>query len=160
MAVPIFSAEATLNVSSNSYRAEVPPGRGAKTGEVLTAVGCSGVDCEAARDFCFAALDLDPISCGLYYGCCHGAGQTGGDIGGPQPDIPPNSSLPLTQDGPTLGDLSSQIANLSKQLKAIARCACPNRAATAWVPPSSNPRAVYPIPTPQTIPGVPGDPIR
>jgi hypothetical protein len=31
------------------------------------------VNCDAAKTFCFAALDLDPINCGIYYGCCYGS---------------------------------------------------------------------------------------
>ncbi len=33
----------------------------------------SAVNCDAAKTFCFAALDLDPINCGIYYGCCYGS---------------------------------------------------------------------------------------
>lgn len=29
-------------------------------------------DCNTVQSICFASLDLDPISCGMYYGCCYG----------------------------------------------------------------------------------------
>src|SRR5262249_296537 len=29
-------------------------------------------DSHSAQAICFATLDLDPISCGIYYGCCYG----------------------------------------------------------------------------------------
>lgn len=29
-------------------------------------------NCDAAKTFCFGSLDLDPITCGVYYGCCYG----------------------------------------------------------------------------------------
>jgi hypothetical protein len=33
---------------------------------------CSNVDCDAAKTICIASLDLDPVTCGIYYGCCYG----------------------------------------------------------------------------------------
>jgi hypothetical protein len=32
---------------------------------------CNNVNCNAVQTICFAALDLDPVTCGLYYGCCN-----------------------------------------------------------------------------------------
>lgn len=33
---------------------------------------CSNVNCDAVKTVCFATLDLDPVTCGIYYGCCYG----------------------------------------------------------------------------------------
>lgn len=29
-------------------------------------------DCNTVQSICYGSLDLDPISCGMYYGCCYG----------------------------------------------------------------------------------------
>jgi hypothetical protein len=29
-------------------------------------------DCNTVQTICYASLDLDPITCGMYYGCCYG----------------------------------------------------------------------------------------
>jgi|KBSMisStaDraftv2_1062788.scaffolds.fasta_scaffold33316_2 hypothetical protein len=46
---------------------------------------CTGVNCDAAQKICYATLDLDPISCGIYYGCCYGQPSD-------QPDLPHGDS--------------------------------------------------------------------
>jgi hypothetical protein len=130
MKLPGYSAEASLICSKISYAAGSVDRGGSSRGAIVPAVDCSSVNCDQALGFCIASLDLDPISCGLYYGCCRGAGQTGGDLSGPQPDIPPSSSLPLTAGGVTvgppafLGERSSDADNLQRQLNRIERCAC------------------------------------
>jgi hypothetical protein len=130
MTLPRYSAEASLGRSNIAYTTRAVGHRGSSRGAIVPADNCSSVNCDEARDFCYASLDLDPVSCGLYYGCCQGAGRTGGDLGGPQPDIPPSPGLPLTAVDPTLGaglsDLRSQITSLGNQLKKIAVCACPS----------------------------------
>jgi hypothetical protein len=38
---------------------------------------CSTIDCGHVKDVCFASLDLDPVTCGLYYGChCNSTAHT------------------------------------------------------------------------------------
>src|SRR5262249_55139166 len=32
---------------------------------------CSNVNCDAVKSICFGLLDLDPVTCGIYYGCCY-----------------------------------------------------------------------------------------
>jgi hypothetical protein len=142
MTLPRYSAEASLGRSSIAFTTGAVDHGGSSRGAIVPADNCSSVNCDTVRDFCFASLDLDPVSCGLYYGCCHGAGRTGGDLGGPQPDIPPTPGLPLTVVDPTISagfsDLRSQIASLGNQLKRIARCACP--------PPPGFLRSFVPVP--------------
>ena len=36
---------------------------------------CANVDCNAVQKICYATLDLDPVTCGLYYGCCYGQNE-------------------------------------------------------------------------------------
>jgi len=161
MKLPKYSAEASLGRSSIAYSEAVGHG-GSTRGAVVPAVGCSDVDCGWAAFFCFSSLDLDPVSCGLYYGCCHGAGRTGGD---PNFDagtgIPVSSNLPVTSVDPTLSaglsDLSSQIAvlrnDLRRQLNRIERCACgPPIVLTPQIPPFIPPEVVPPVPVPPVPP--------
>src|SRR5260370_25322713 len=129
MNMPGFTATASLGTSGIAYIGGVVA-YGMRCEAIVPAVDCSSVDCNAALGFCIASFDLDPVSCGLYYGCCHGAGMTGGDLGGPQPDIPPSSSLPLTSGGvvvgppPSLGQRAYDPCTVLRQLKRIERCAC------------------------------------
>jgi len=89
----------------------------------------SAVNCDAAKTFCFAALDLDPINCGIYYGCCYGAPSL--PIGDPdcrnQPcgpgcpsDLCIQSGQALTVGSPTIKtDLAlgaSAVGNLSVEV--------------------------------------------
>ena len=32
----------------------------------------SSVNCDVVKTLCIASLDLDPVDCGVYYGCCYG----------------------------------------------------------------------------------------
>ncbi len=32
---------------------------------------CVNVDCNSVQTICYALLDLDPVTCGVYYGCCY-----------------------------------------------------------------------------------------
>ena len=139
MGIPEFTATWSLETSSPAYSGGLNS-IGKSEGTVIPA-DCPGVNCEAARDFCFASFDLDPISCGLYYGCCQGAGMTGGDFNGPQPDIPPSSNFPLTSGGvvvpppPSMGQRGSDPCNVQQQLNRIERCACGYRGVVG-APPS------------------------
>ncbi len=129
MNLPGFTATASLGTSSSVYSGVVGA-RGMNREAIVPASGCPGVNCEWAQAFCIGSLSLDPISCGLYYGCCQGAGQTGGEVSGPQPDIPPSSNFPLTAGGvtvgppPSLGQRNPDANDLKRQLNRIERCAC------------------------------------
>ncbi len=77
MTLPNFTADESLYMASGRYRM-VGNGATSSRGDIVLAAGCAGVDCNWAQTFCFASLDLDPFSCGLYYTCCQGAGTTMG----------------------------------------------------------------------------------
>jgi hypothetical protein len=50
---------------------------------------CSSVNCGDVQEVCYAALDLDPVSCGLYYGChCNESARTSSDSCGDDPCAP------------------------------------------------------------------------
>lgn len=129
MKLPKLYAEASLGRPRTLYRGSTTLGP-RLTGLVVPAVDCSGVDCDAAQFFCYLSLDLDPVSCGLFYGCCQGAGKTGnGQYPDAGADIPVSSKLPLTSDdSAALSQLNATIAQLQKDLKRqlnrIQRCAC------------------------------------
>ena len=76
MKLPSYSAEASLGRSSIAYTGAAGHADGNR-GAIIPA-SCAGVNCDWARTTCFGSLDLDPISCGLYYGCCQGAGTISG----------------------------------------------------------------------------------
>lgn len=38
---------------------------------VLAEGSCPGVKCSIVQSACYGAADLEPITCGLYYGCCY-----------------------------------------------------------------------------------------
>lgn len=154
MKLPNYSAEASLGPSSITYTGAVGSG-GRSRGTIVPAADCPpGVDCGWAQFFCFASLDLDPVSCGLYYGCCQGAGKTGetGDVcrnnpcaaGCPSDLCIQSLQSALSSVDPMLSaefsDLSSQVASLGKQLRRIANCVCPRPdlsrpLVVPWVPP-------------------------
>jgi hypothetical protein len=130
MKLPKYSAEASLGPSSIAYTGAVGHG-GSNRGAIVPAVDCSDVNCDSAQALCILSLDLDPISCGLYYGCCQGAGRTGGDpSSNPSANIPVSSNLPLTSVDPTL---SASFSDIRRQLNRIQRCACGNPAITTVV---------------------------
>ncbi|SRR5713226_1589199 len=166
MRPPKYSAEASLGPSSISYGGAVGFGTWVR-GAIIPSGGCDGVNCDAAQFFCFASLDLDPISCGLYYGCCQGQvsqAPTADDCrnnpcgpGCPSDLCIQSMGSALSSLDPTLSEgfsgLSSQLASIGRQLRGIAKCVCPPPTISSvvgrvppWVSTVSQPPPVPPVP--------------
>ena len=158
MRIPGFTATASLGPSSIVYKGEVDPG-GRSQGTIVPAATCDYVNCDWAQASCFGSLDLDPFTCGLYYGCCYGkpsepvAGTSDCRSRPCDPGCPWEGCIPSMQSALSSSDLSSQIATLSgdlkRQLNRIQRCACGPPPVVRYVPP---PVYVPPVPPPVYVP--------
>lgn len=146
MKLPNYTAEASLGPSRNTYSA-VGCTDDRIRGAIAPATNCSGVNCDAAQFFCFASLDLDPISCGLYYGCCQGQvsqAPTADDCRNNPcgPGCPSDLCIQSLQAALSssdalssgISDISSKLSSIEKQLRGIARCVCPPPTITALDP--------------------------
>jgi hypothetical protein len=123
MTLPGFYAEESLRPLRTVYAGKVTVSR-ERNPSVVPAMSCAGVDCEAAQFFCYLSLDLDPVSCGIFYGCCNAAGRTGaGTYPDAGADIPPSMNLPITSA--ETDALTAQLDRIERRLKRIERCACP-----------------------------------
>ena len=76
-----------------------------------SSAGCAGVTptmCFAVRDICYATLDIEPISCGVWYGCCDKQTPGTGDLADICRQNPCSSSCPLSSCMSGLVGTSSQ----------------------------------------------------
>jgi hypothetical protein len=152
MKLPNYTAEASLGPPSIAYTGVLGSGR--SRGAIVPAADnyCPpNLDCGMLQAVCFFSLDADPLTCGLYYGCCKGGVQIG-DVCRNNPCAPgcpaelagdcrnPGMQWGLTSVDSTLSagfsdlssrlaagfsDLSSRLESIGRQLRGIARCVCP-----------------------------------
>lgn len=135
MNIPRFTAEASLERSSNAYIGSFGPG-GWRREAIVPAIAstCPGVNCDAL--LASAILLFNPVSWGWYKACC--MGDSSNEYCRANPCLEECRHLNLCAAPPTLtpgalssegfSDLSSQITtlenDLKRQLNRIERCAC------------------------------------